>query len=65
MAAGEMRKLGRRQRYPWNPDFDRDADAIVHRRTVPESPQAAKASADAAWEGVVPQNPPRPRIGKE
>eukprot|EP00965_Chrysotila_dentata_P097661 3228621-Pleurochrysis_carterae.AAC.1 len=32
--------------------------------TLPKSPQAAKASADAAWEGMVTQNPPRPRIGK-
>eukprot|EP00965_Chrysotila_dentata_P133086 4400539-Pleurochrysis_carterae.AAC.1 len=65
MAAGEMRKLGRRHRYPWNSDFDGDADALVHRMTVLKSPQTAKASADAAWERVVPQNPPRPSFGSE
>eukprot|EP00965_Chrysotila_dentata_P213557 6187693-Pleurochrysis_carterae.AAC.1 len=31
---------------------------------LPKSPRAANAFADAAWEGVVGQDPPRPRIGK-
>eukprot|EP00965_Chrysotila_dentata_P261367 6214230-Pleurochrysis_carterae.AAC.1 len=31
---------------------------------VPKSPRAAKASAEAAREGVVPQDPPRPLLGK-
>eukprot|EP00965_Chrysotila_dentata_P015299 506004-Pleurochrysis_carterae.AAC.1 len=43
---------------------DGDAGALAYRMVVPKSPRAAEASADAAREGVVPQDPTRPRIGK-
>eukprot|EP00965_Chrysotila_dentata_P151504 5006903-Pleurochrysis_carterae.AAC.1 len=56
MAAGEMRKLGRRRRRPRCRTFDCDGDAgaLAYWIAVPESLRAAKESADAAREGVVP-----------
>eukprot|EP00965_Chrysotila_dentata_P124576 4117623-Pleurochrysis_carterae.AAC.1 len=39
-------------------------ETLASQMAVLSSPRAAKASANTAREGVVPQDSPRPRIGK-
>eukprot|EP00965_Chrysotila_dentata_P052677 1747815-Pleurochrysis_carterae.AAC.5 len=65
MVAGETSKCGRRCLYTRELVISTETQAHLHiRMAVLRSPRAAEASADAAREGVVPQDPLRPRIGK-